>query len=179
MTVVRCLTVSFGVQFMVDSSFPTNVDFIRTFPLQDNLVATGLSNGIVKLFDIRVDSGHVAAWRPFGPPETQSFAGLSVVANQGLGNIAALSQEGWLSVFDARQLDSGAICSVDAHGAGGASALVSHGSLGMMASASLQPSIKVWDANAQQVPSLLVDSIISFSIRNDFICCLTKHRGSL
>lgn len=135
----------------MDPGLQANVDFIRTFSLDENLVVVGLSNGLVKLFDIRVDSGHVAACRPFGPTETQSYVGLTVVANEGLGNIAVLSQEGMMGLVDTRRLDSGAMCIVDAHNDGGASALVSHAALGMMASASLQPAVKVWDANAEQV----------------------------
>lgn len=153
-SIIRSMPV---LQFAVDPEYHPNVDVICTYPRNPDLVATSTSDGMVKMFDVRIPHRQVAACKPFGPLQNLLIGGLAVTQFQGMERLAILSEGGRLNLLDIRSMTAelpsrlDVTTSIQAHVDGGASALGSHSSLGLIASATLHPVVKTWTANFEQV----------------------------
>ncbi|GMH32844.1 hypothetical protein BSKO_00678 [Bryopsis sp. KO-2023] len=168
-------------QFAVDQNSMPNVDFLRCFAHNPCLLVAGTSDGVVKLFDLRSSApAPVASSKPFASSNHQAIAGLSLASDDQTERVSVISQDGKMLLLDLRAVGRGAVefgvvKSIQAHSRGGVSALASHASMKLMASATLQPVVKVWSANAEQVGAATPYRPGSESLQGP-VACLSFHQ---
>ncbi|CAD7701866.1 unnamed protein product [Ostreobium quekettii] len=143
-------------QIPVDKDFRPSVDVLRTFPVTPDILAAGCSDGLLKIFDLRAPNGAMGSMRPFS--HQHPIAGMCTSTSGLQERLAIVSQGGAMKLLDLRgfgggepHLDMGVVKTFQAHSSGGVSALAAHRRVPLLASGTLQPVVKFWTFDGDQI----------------------------